>query len=141
MGLITRVCYSATSAKFGKYRSGEPGVCGTLHNSPKWLHRFICTELQVIQHRDRISMTGNGWGQDNIPLSALDLDHILARIKFKVLKKAMKGKLDIEDVETSYNDLAEPFLEAQEFLAISEADFSSGGTVYYECSYRQHFSH
>ena len=135
MGLTTRVCYSATSAKFGKYRSGEPGVCGTLHNSPKWLHRFICTELQVIQHRDRISMTGNGWGQDNIPLNAFDVEYILDRIKCKVLRKALKGKLDIEDVEAFYNDWAEPFLEAQHFLAISEANFSSGGTVWYEASF------
>ena len=135
MGLTTRVCYSATSAKFGKYRSGEPGVCGTLHNSPKWLHRFICTELQVIQHRDRISMTGNGWGQDNIPLNAFDVEYILDRIKFKVLKKAMKGKLDIEDVEAFYNDWSEPFAEALNFLHFSEANFSSGGTVWYEASF------
>tara|TARA_R110000796_G_scaffold82149_1_gene180498 strand:+ start:762 stop:1004 length:243 start_codon:yes stop_codon:yes gene_type:complete len=80
-------------------------------------------------------MTGNGWGQDNIPLSALDVEYILDRIKFKVLKKAMKGKLDIEDVEAFYDDWAEPFLEAQSFLAISKANFSSGGTVWYEASF------
>lgn len=135
MGLDIRVCYSATSAEFGKYRSFQPGVCGTLHSSPKWLHRFICTELQVMQDRACVSMTGDGWGKDNIPLSALDVEHILEKIKFKVLKKTLKGKLDIWEVETFYDYWGEPFLEAQKFLDISEANFSSGGTVWYEASF------
>ena len=135
MGLDTRVCYSATSAQFGKYQGSEAGVCKTLHNCPRWLHRFICTGLQVMQDRDCISMTGDGWGKDNIPLSTLDVEYILVKIRSKVLKKAMKGKLDIEDVETFYNYWAGPFLEAQIFLAISEANFSSGGTVWYEASF------